>query len=138
MRWGLSGVFFAMAALALAAVPAYAAGPFDGKWTLTAQHAGTGPAEAGGPAGPAGCQGFIIHFTVLDNNVNTKLKRASYGNYVENSEKGTPFTGTIAPDGTFVGKWQKYKITGKFSGNNVQMNWKGGCGPRTAAGTRTG
>jgi hypothetical protein len=126
-------------ALAAAAMPqvASAAGPYDGNWYVdAAQEGGAGAAEGGAPSG---CEAARLMFQVQDNKIIGSMRRSPYGGgRVEQSTgKGSsPVSGTVAPDGTFNAQWEKYTASGKFTGNKVEMHWKGTCGPRTAMGGR--
>jgi hypothetical protein len=129
-----------VASLALAALVlprlAGAAGPYDGTWQVdAAAQGGAGAATEG----PSGCEAARLQFDVKDNQIIGSMRRSAYGGgRVEQStgRGSSPVSGTVSPDGTFNAQWEKYTATGKFSGNKVEMHWKGTCGPRTAMGGR--
>lgn len=125
-------------ALAALAIPrlAGAAGQYDGTWQVdAAQAGGAGTATDS----PSGCEGLRLQFDIVDNKVVGSMRRSPYGaNRVEQStgRGSSPVSGTVAPDGTFNAQWEKIQATGKFTGDKVQMQWKGSCGVRTAQGAR--
>jgi hypothetical protein len=45
-----------------------------------------------------------------------------------------PITGTVDTDGTVNARYQSLQITGKITGDTIQLGWTGECGPRTAMG----
>jgi hypothetical protein len=133
MKRMLTSISVIVAALAMLLLPAAAAGPYDGSWFVDAPQAG----GAGTNENTSGCAPVRIPFTVTDNKISGKLQRAAYGTgRVEASEAGTPFTGTVAADGSITASWQNYKATGKLSGDKAELRWKGECGDRVATGGR--
>jgi hypothetical protein len=133
MKWTLRSVSLAVAMLGLPMLQAHAAGPFDGSWYVDAgPQGGTGTNERS-----SGCEGVRIPFKVTDNKISGNLKRSVYGTgSVSSSEAGTPFSGTVAPDGSISAKWEKYTATGKLTGDKAELRWSGECGARVATGGR--
>ena len=117
------------------ALPALAAGPYDGSWYVdapAAQNIGTSERSSG-------CEPVRLPFKVVDNQISGSLQRSPYGTgRVEagSSSKAVPISGTVQPDGSFTAQWESYKGTGKLSGNTAELSWKGECGPRKATGGR--
>lgn len=128
----------AAAALLVSLPPASAAGTYDGTWVIDAPAAG---GEGGGSTGSeAGCSAIQFELRVADNKISGNLRRSATGTGTQvtgaPAGKGTPLTGTVDADGTMAATWESYKITGKFSGNKVEVHWKGQCGPRTGTGKK--
>jgi hypothetical protein len=102
---------------------ARAAGPYDGNWTGEA----SGATALGGRAGA--CTAPVT--ATVDNNI---LKGSlNWGRFTP-----TPFSGTIALDGSF--KSQNGGITGKFAGNSFQGGFSvpgGSCNPYRLTLTRS-
>ena len=125
-----------IAVAALAAIPAIAAGQYDGEWYVDAAPA----AQTSSSDVPAGCDAVRLPFKVVDNQISGSLQRAPYGTGRVESGSGStasPITGTVQPDGTFTAKWETYQGKGKLSGDKAELTWKGQCGERTATGGRS-
>lgn len=130
----------ALAALALPALPAYAAGSYDGTWVFEA------PAVKGGGANYdlEECNPVRFEAQIVDNKVVGQLRSVIYpqsGPNVQSAKPGergaSPIQGSVAPDGNLTATWQSYRVTGQLTGDKGELNWKGQCGPRVAEGTRT-
>jgi hypothetical protein len=132
MKWTLASLAVAMIALPIS--PTLAAGPFDGTWQVDAPDAGSSSSSD-----VSSCEAARLQFQVKDNQVQGQLGRSPYGARFTQSGPGTtPITGTVQPDGTLNAQWQKYKATGKLTGDKAELRWKGTCGPRVATGGRVG
>ena len=121
---------------ALSALPAVAAGPYDGNYTIVAGPAGN---RGTNTTGEEECEGIQLTFKVVDNQLVGSLARQPYGgNRVTSGGRGaTPISGTVQPDGSFTAKWQSYNATGKLSQDGkAEMRWSGQCGARVAEGGR--
>jgi hypothetical protein len=126
----------AAVALALASLPAKAAGPFDGTWQVDSGGLGTATAQA---MEGTGCEPEILKFEVKDNQIQGGLAFApSDPNRVQNSQgpRSAPISGSVQEDGTLNAQWESYKVTGKMTGDKVELRWRAPCGPRVATGTR--
>ena len=135
MPWTFRSVSLAAAVVVAPLFAAHAAGQYDGNWFVDAPSA----QNAGTTERSSGCEPVRIPFTVADNKISGSLQRAPYGTGRVESGTGkaaTPFTGTVAPDGSITAAWESYKATGKLSGNTAQLKWKGECGERVATGGR--
>jgi hypothetical protein len=132
MTWMVRSASLAAALVALPMATAHAAGQYDGNWFVDAPSA----QNAGTTERSSGCEPVRIPFTVTDNKINGSLERSTYGTGRVEAGKGSPITGTVAPDGTINAQWQNYKATGKLSGNTAQLKWRGECGERVATGGR--
>jgi len=135
MKWMLTAPL-AMAAVALAWLPATAAGPFDGTWQVDSGGLGTATAQA---MEGTGCEPEILKFEVKDNQIQGGLAFApSDPNRVQNSQgsRSAPITGSVQEDGTLSAQWESYTVTGKMTGDKVELRWRAPCGPRVATGTR--
>ena len=136
MGWTLKSVSLAAAVVVAPLFAAHAAGQYDGSWFVDAPAA----QNAGTTERSSGCEPVRIPFTVADNKISGSLQRAPYGTGRVESGSGktaTPFTGTVAPDGSITASWESYKATGKLSGDTAQLKWKGECGERIATGGRS-
>ena len=136
MAWTLRSVSLAAAVVVAPLFAANAAGQYDGNWYVDAPSA----QNAGTTERSSGCEPVRIPFTVADNKITGSLQRAPYGTGRVETGTGkgaTPFTGTVAPDGSITASWESYKATGKLSGNTAQLKWKGECGERVATGGRS-
>jgi hypothetical protein len=124
------------AALLSPLYPAYAAGPYDGTWTISMH--GVGETDQRGDACPA--QEFRVFIT--DNQVSARLARTTQGvtlRNVDNNFEGSsvaPLTGTVSPDGMLNAEWSGYHFTGKLDGNMGKLNVQRTCGPEPATATR--
>jgi hypothetical protein len=119
----------------MAAIPAIAAGPYDGSWYVDAAPA----AQTSSSDVPAGCDAVRLPFRVVDNQIVGSLQRAPYGTGRVEAGSGSsasPITGTVQPDGTFNANWAGYHGKGKLSGDRAELSWNGECGPRLATGGR--
>lgn len=125
----------ACAVVALPIAAALAAGPYDGTWQFDAAPAGQ---TYSATERSSGCEGLRLRFTVKDSQIHGQLARSPYGGgrVTEGGRGATPVSGTVNPDGTFRAEWQKFKATGKLSGENAEMRWRGTCGERVATGGR--
>jgi len=113
-------VFAAALALVLPLGLASAAGPFDGQYT--------GGSPAGG--GRTGCAATIATVSIMDGKISGKYTERNYSFNI---------TGTVAPDGSVMGKWSVYPITGKFVGGHFESSYNSKeCGPRTIALDKSG
>jgi hypothetical protein len=125
---------FAVAAPAIFALPAIAAGPFDGTWTIDAP-----PSDRFGDSVEGyACPALRLPFQVKDNKVTGRLAWTTTGHAIEasNGQGSSPVSGTVQPDGTFTLRWESFHAAGKMTGNALEIHWKGECGPRVAKGTR--
>jgi hypothetical protein len=131
----LATISLTVAALALSLPLAHATGPYDGSWYVDAAPA----AQTSSSDVPAGCDAVRLPFQVVDNQIKGSLQRAPYGTGRVEGGSGSsaaPITGTVQPDGTFTAQWEKYRGTGRLSGNKAELSWNGECGPRMATGGR--
>jgi len=125
----------ALAVIAAAALPAYAAGPFDGQWVIDA------PPQGGaiGAEGQYTCPAIRLPFMVKDGQVLGDVHRTATGSIeAGKSSNSSPVTGSVSGDGSVSVTWQNFKVSGKLSGNSGQVGWSGECGPRTATATKVG
>ena len=135
MKW-MVRASLAMAALALPSLAAQAGGPFDGTWQVDSGGYGTPTAKA---MEGTSCEPEILKFEINDSQISGDLAFApSDIHRVENSEgpRSAPITGMVQPDGTLNAQWESYTITGKLTGDNVELHWRAPCGPRVAMGSR--
>ncbi len=125
----------AVAAVALTALSAHAAGPYDGTWQVDAAAAGNSGTNT---TGRAQCEPVRLQFEVKDGQIQSSLARSPQGgNRVTQTGRGaTPITGTVHADGTVLAQWQTYRVTGKLTGDKAELHWNGQCGPRVATGGR--
>lgn len=139
MKWTLASL--TAVALAVSLPSAYAAGPFDGTWTVESPLA----VGSGTPRNPE-CPDLSLRMHIKDNQVVGSLERA--GRAVVNSQpsdaspltgsSAVPVTGSVQPDGTLSAQWQGIHATGKLTGDRLHMSWIGACGSREATGRRVG
>jgi hypothetical protein len=123
----------AAVAIALYAMPARAAGPFDGNWVLDAPPAG----GAIGAEGEYTCPAIRIPFRVANGQVTGDVHRTATGSYAAGkSSNSSPITGTVDAGGSANVSWENFHFTGKLSGNSGTANWSGECGPRTGTLTK--
>ena len=126
----------AMAALALSWLAANAAGPFDGTWQVDSGGFGTPTAQA---MKGTSCEPETIRFEVKDSQIQGSLARVPNSpSRVEGGEgRGSaPVSGTVAADGTVAARWENNTVTGKITGDKVELHWRASCGPRVAMGSR--
>lgn len=105
------------AALAVVAYAgaADAAGPFDGQWT------GGSP----GTGGRGGCGELTATVTIADGKITGQYTQRAFT---------FPITGTVEPDGTATGNWNKNKLTGKFAGTHFTGSYTSpDCGVRAVS-----
>ena len=136
MKTRLNSIPMTIAALLVITFPAYAAGQFDGEWVVDAPRAGGAGA---GTEVPTGCDPVRIPFKITNNQVSGSLERETYGTgrvQAGQGRRASPITGTVQPDGTVHARWQNYRVTGKLSGDQAEVRWKGECGERVATGSR--
>jgi hypothetical protein len=125
----------AVAAVALATLPAQAAGPYDGNWVIDAPPAG----GAIGAEGQYTCPALRLPFHVQDGHVMGDLHRTATGTIeAGKTSNSSPVTGAVGADGSVNVTWQNFHATGKLSGSSGQVGWAGECGPRTATATKVG
>lgn len=129
------------ASLALAALTslpslADAAGQFDGTWQVDSGGVGTATAEA---MEGTSCAPETIRFEIRDDQVQGSLAKVpSDQSRVEASQGSgsSPVVGTVAADGSVNAEWESYAVTGKITGDKVELHWRASCGPRVAIGSR--
>ncbi len=129
------------ASLALAALTslpslADAAGPFDGTWQVNSGGLGTATAEA---MKGTSCTPETIRFEITDNQVQGSLARVPSDQSRVEASQGSgsaPVVGTVAADGSVNAQWESYTVTGKITGDKVELRWRASCGPRVAIGSR--
>lgn len=116
-------------AVAAFALPAYAAGPYDGNWVIDAQ----GASGAIGAEGEYTCPALRLSFQVQNGQVMGDLHRTATGT-IENGKasNSAPVTGTVGGDGSVNVNWENFHATGKLTGTTGTVRWSGECGPRTA------
>ena len=134
MKQNLTSLSLTIAALVASVPLARAAGPFDGSWSVDAPES---LSSTGG--GEGGCEAVRLPFKIVDNKIVGSLEREPYGiGGVEagTDKRATPLTGTVNSDGTVTARWQSYQVTGKISGDKIEVRWTGPCGPRVAKGGR--
>ena len=122
---------------ALSALPAVAAGPYDGSYTVMAQDAGSGGTNT---TGRAECEGVQLQFQVVNNQLVGQLARSPYspGRVTQGGRNATPISGTVQPDGSFTAKWESFNATGHLTKDGkAELSWRGQCGPRVAQGGRS-
>lgn len=136
MKWRLPAI--AAATLAATMTPAHAAGLFDGTWKIEA------PAVRGGAADSDldECEAVRFETQIKDGNIVGTLRRSIYsqsGTNVQSTpgQGATAVQGNVSQDGSLQAKWQGYRATGRLSGDNGELRWKGACGERVATMTRT-
>lgn len=123
----------ASVAVAAFALPAYAAGPFDGNWVIDAPPAG----GAIGAEGQYTCPALRLPFTVRDGQVIGDLHRTATGTIeAGKASNSAPVTGSVGTDGSVNVTWQNFHATGKLSGSSGEVGWAGECGPRQATATK--
>ena len=122
---------------ALPLLPAVAAGPFDGTYTVMAQAAGGGGTNT---TGRPECEGVQLQFQVVNNQLVGQLARSPYspGRVTQGGRNATPISGTVQPDGSFNASWESFHATGHLTKDGkAELSWRGQCGPRVAQGGRT-
>lgn len=140
MKWMLASM--AVTALASSALPAAAAGPFDGTWVVEAPALPGASSETS--SSTASCYNAVrFEFQIRDNQVVGTLRQTPYAGVQQggsgSSRAGAaPLQGMVQPDGTLTAQWQSYRATGKLTGDRAELTWRGQCGPRTATGQRVG
>jgi|SRR5690348_8643267 len=133
-------LLISLSAVALTALslPAVAAGPYDGSYTVIAQEAGSGGTNT---TGRAECEGVQLQFKVVNNQLVGELMRSPYspGRVTSGPGRGaTPISGTVQPDGSFNASWESFHATGHLTKDGkAELSWRGQCGPRVAQGGRT-
>jgi hypothetical protein len=139
MKWTLAPL--AAVALAIPLPLAYAAGPFDGTWSVVSPLA----VGSGTTANPQ-CPAVDLRMQIKNSQIVGSLQRA--GRSVVNSQpsnaspitgsNATPVKGSVQSDGSLTAQWQGIHATGKLTGDRLQMSWIGACGAREATGRRVG
>ena len=125
----------AVAAIALATLPAHAASPYDGNWVIDAPPAG----GAIGAEGQYTCPALRLPFHVADGKVMGDLHRTATGTIeAGKTSNSAPVSGAVGGDGSVNVTWMNFHATGKLSGSSGQVGWAGECGPRTATATKVG
>ncbi|MGH7089824.1 MAG: hypothetical protein ACREFQ_13075 [Stellaceae bacterium] len=123
----------AAVAVAVYAMPAHAAGPYDGQWVIDAPPAG----GAIGAEGEYTCPALRLPFTVKDGQVIGDLHRTATGTIeAGKTSNSAPVMGNVSPDGDVSVTWESFKTSGKLQGNTGTVHWAGECGPRTATATK--
>ena len=125
----------AAVAVAVYALPARSATPYDGQWVIDA------PAASGaiGAEGEYTCPALRMPFAVRDGQVIGDLHRTATGTIeIGKSSNSAPVTGTVSGDGAVSVTWENFHVSGKLSGTSGTVNWAGECGPRTATATKVG
>jgi len=123
----------AAVAVAVYALPARAAGPYDGQWVIDAPPAG----GAIGAEGEYTCPALRMPFTVKDGQVMGDLHRTATGT-IESGKtaNSSPVKGSVDNTGNVSVTWEAFKASGKLSCNSGTVSWAGECGPRTATATK--
>jgi hypothetical protein len=105
-------------------------GPFDGTWQVAAPGVRAGPGVYCGP--------IDLKFQIRDSQVIGGLKRSPYDATVVSGGGFTsaPMNGNVQPNGAVQIAWEQYLASGRITDNQIQLQWKGECGPRLATGTR--
>lgn len=127
----------AVALTGLPILPAAAAGPYDGTYTVIAQDAGGGGTNT---TGRSDCEGIQLQFEVVNNQLVGQLARSPYspGRVTSGGRGATPISGTVQPDGSFTAKWESFNATGHLTKDGkAELSWRGQCGPRVAEGGRS-
>jgi hypothetical protein len=120
---------------AVIALPAYAAGPYDGNWVIDAPGVG----GAIGAEGEYMCPALRLPFQVKDGQVIGDLHRTATGTIeAGKTSNSAPVTGSVSGDGGVNVTWQNFHATGKLSGGAGTVGWAGECGPRTATASKVG
>jgi hypothetical protein len=120
---------------AVIALPAYAAGPYDGNWVIDAPGVG----GAIGAEGEYMCPALRLPFQVKDGQVIGDLHRTATGTIeAGKTSNSAPVTGSVSSDGGVNVTWQNFHATGRLSGAAGTVGWAGECGPRTATASKVG
>jgi hypothetical protein len=120
---------------AVIALPAYAAGPYDGNWVIDAPGVG----GAIGAEGEYMCPALRLPFQVKDGQVIGDLHRTATGTIeAGKTSNSAPVTGSVSGDGGVNVTWQNFHATGRLSGGAGTVGWAGECGPRTATASKVG
>ena len=136
----MNRLLISLSAVTLTALslPAVAAGPFDGSYTVIAQAAGSGGTNT---TGRSECEGVQLQFQVVNNQLVGELARSPYSPGRVTSGPGrnaTPISGTVQPDGSFNASWESFRATGHLTKDGkAELSWRGQCGPRVAQGQRS-
>jgi len=135
--------FFGASALALTllasgAVPALAAGPFDGSWVIDVP---AGRLKPGDYTSSASCPALRLPVEIRDSKVTGQLTRSPTAVGTPVIEPGggrlsAPVTGTVQADGSVVAQWENYHAAGKLVGDGGEVTVQGECGPRVSKATR--
>src|SRR5665213_4375693 len=121
-------------ALASAAVPARASGPYDGTWIVDF------PASPiiGGTSQSV-CPALRLRADIADSKISGSLARFFPGNVVENDQghAASPVTGIVHADGSVEAYWLGWIVNGQITGDRAQLTLLfGQCGPRQMTGIR--
>lgn len=123
----------AAVAVAVYAMPALAAGPYDGEWVIDAPPAG----GAIGAEGEYTCPALRMPFTVENGQVVGDLHRTATGTIeAGKASNSSPVKGSVSPNGEVSVTWEAFKATGQLHGKTGSVHWAGECGPRTATATK--
>jgi hypothetical protein len=134
----MTGGALAAAVLAVPALDARAAGPYDGTWVIDIPASVQGDSKH---ATDAACPALRLRFEVNNDHVAARLKREAEGGIVvSNSDApdATPVSGVVHPDGSIVANWGRYGATGNLAGASPEVTVTGSCGPRTGTAFRLG
>jgi|SRR5579872_989346 len=106
----IRGTAVLVAAVLIGCAVAWAAGPYDGKWT--------GGADAAG----AKCRAAAITVDISNGQATGSIERSTGGSAV---------SGAVGADGSFDGKVGSARLTGKFAGDSFEGSYSSGdCGNR--------
>jgi hypothetical protein len=125
-------------AIMLNSGPALSAGTYDGNWIMSAPPVVDSNLVQSGLQCPA----IELPFQVTDNRIQGSWSYipdnpgGAPGVVASHSRTARPVTGTVKADGNFTLAWMSFRMTGKFSGDQVEMHWSGECGPRVGHGSR--
>lgn len=128
----MSRIFFAavtiLAMLAGAALPADAAGSYDGVWIVDFP---AEPPSAG--SNESTCPALRLRADIKDSRISGSLARIFPGNVVENYRgyAASPVTGLVHPDGSVEAYWLGWIVKGQITGDRAVLTLLfGQCGPR--------
>jgi hypothetical protein len=125
----------ALVTVALFAVPALAAGTYDGTWVLDIPSSMLCASYS-----TFACPALRLETKIADNKVIGSFERVPSGaaNTVETGtgRASAPVTGSVQADGMLVADWEGYHASGRLAGDSGQIVVHGQCGPRIATATR--
>jgi hypothetical protein len=120
-------------AVAVYALPAQAAGPFDGNWVIDAPPAG----GAIGAEGEYTCPALRMPLAVKDGQVMGDLHRTPTGTIeAGKAANSSPVSGSVDGSGNVSVTWGAFQAKGHLAGSSGTVGWSGECGPRTATATK--